>query len=102
MGSLLTSTSSLGFPGGSLGRLGTGWLGFVIVGILGHNLDLVVKTTYLASACCNDGSVTSVCIWLSFSLYELLYDLLCRRVCDVPVVPQVLISLLCIDSYASV
>ena len=27
---------------------------------------------------------------------------LCRRVCDVPVVPQVLISLLYIDSYASV
>ena len=43
-----------------------------------------------------------MCILLSFSLYELLYDLLCRRVCDVPVVPQVLISLLYIDSYASV
>ena len=27
---------------------------------------------------------------------------LCRRVCDVPVVPQVLISVLYIDSYASV
>ena len=27
---------------------------------------------------------------------------LCRRVCDVPVVPQVFISLLYIDSYASV
>ena len=27
---------------------------------------------------------------------------LCHRVCDVPVVPQVLISLLYIDSYASV
>ena len=27
---------------------------------------------------------------------------LCRRVCDVPVVPQVLISLLYIDSYANV
>ena len=34
-------------------------------------------------------------------LYELLYDLLCRRVCDVPVVPQVLISQLYFDSYAS-
>ena len=42
MGSLLTPTSSLGFPGGSLGRHGTGWLGYVIVGLLGHNLDLVV------------------------------------------------------------
>ena len=43
MGSLLTSTSSPGFPGGSLGRHGTGWLGFVIVGLLGYNLDLVVR-----------------------------------------------------------
>ena len=31
------------FPGGSLGRLGTGWLGYVIVGLLAHNLDLVVR-----------------------------------------------------------
>ena len=27
---------------------------------------------------------------------------LCRRVCNVPVVPQVLIFVLCFDSYASV
>ena len=47
MGSLLTSMSSLGFPGGSLGRHGTGWLRFVIVGLLGHNLDLVVRQLYL-------------------------------------------------------
>ena len=47
MGSLLTSTSSLGFPGGSLGRHGTGWLEYVIVGLLGHNLDLVVRQLYL-------------------------------------------------------
>ena len=47
-------------------------------------------------------SVTPVVYFVSFSLYELLYDLLWRRVCDVPVVPQVLISLLYIDSYASV
>ena len=46
--------------------------------------------------------MTSVVYLLSFSLYGLLYDLLCRRVYDVPVVTQVLISLLCIDSYASV
>ena len=46
MGSLLTSTSSLGFPGGSLGRHGIGWLGYVIVGLLGHNLDLVVRQLY--------------------------------------------------------
>ena len=42
------------------------------VGLLGQILDLVVYTTYLASACCNVGSVTSVCLLLSFSLYELL------------------------------
>ena len=42
VGSMLKSTSILGFPGGSLGRLGTGWLCYVIVGLLGHNLDLVV------------------------------------------------------------
>ena len=47
VGSTLISTSSLGFPGGSLGRLGTGWLGYVIVGLLGHNLDLVVRQLYL-------------------------------------------------------
>ena len=47
MGSLLTLMSSLGFPGGSLGRHGTGWLGYVIVGLLGHNLDLVVRQLYL-------------------------------------------------------
>ena len=47
VGSLLTSTSSLGFPGGSLGRHRTGWLGYVIVGLLGHNLDLVVRQLYL-------------------------------------------------------
>ena len=47
MGSLSTSTSSLGFPGGSLGRHGTGWLGIVIVGLLGHNLDRVVRQLYL-------------------------------------------------------
>ena len=46
--------------------------------------------------------MTPVVYLVSFSLYELLYDLLCRRVYDVPVVPQVLISLLYIDSYASV
>ena len=43
MGSLLTSMSSLGFPGGRLGRHATGWLGYVIVDLLGHNLDLVVR-----------------------------------------------------------
>ena len=47
VGSLLTSTSSLGFPGGSLGRLGTGWWGYGIIGLLGHNLDLVVRQLYL-------------------------------------------------------
>ena len=43
MGSLLTSTGSLGFLGGSLGRHRIGWLGYVIIGLLGHNLDLVVR-----------------------------------------------------------
>ena len=47
MGSLLTSMSSVGFPGGSLGRHGTGWLGYVIVGLLGHKLNLVVRQLYL-------------------------------------------------------
>ena len=42
VGSSLTSTSSLGFPGGSLGWLGTSWLGCLSVGLLGHILDLVV------------------------------------------------------------
>ena len=42
VGSMLTSTSSLGFPGGSLGCHETGWPGYVIVGLLGHNLDLIV------------------------------------------------------------
>ena len=42
--------------------------------------------------------MTSGCHLLSFSIIRVeLYDL-CRRVCDVPVVPQVLISLLCFDS----
>ena len=47
MGSTLTSTGSLGFPGGSLGRLETGWLGYVILGLLGHIFDLVVRQLYL-------------------------------------------------------
>ena len=42
VGSLWTSMSSLGFPGGSLGHLGTGSQCYVIIGHLGHNLDLVV------------------------------------------------------------
>ena len=40
-----------------------------------------------------------MCIFL---IYQLLYESLGRRVCDVPVVPQVLISVLYIDSYANV
>ena len=43
-----------------------------------------------------------MCVICIFLIYELLYESLCRRVCDVPVVPQVLISVLYIDSYASV
>ena len=42
VGSLWTSTSSLGFPGGSLGHPGTAGAGCSSVGLLGHNLDLVV------------------------------------------------------------
>ena len=42
MGSTLSSTSSPGFPGGSLGHYGTAGMVYVIVGLLGHNLDLVV------------------------------------------------------------
>ena len=55
MGSALTSTSSLGFLGGSLGHYGTCWPGYVIVGLLGHNLDLVVLTTIFASGCVMTG-----------------------------------------------
>ena len=72
-----------------MGRLGTGWLGYVIVGLLGHNLDLVVSTTLFASAWCNDGSVTSdvvFAIFLNYMSWTMIS--LCRRVCDVPVVPQ--------------
>ena len=48
------------------------------------------------------GSVTSGCHLLSFSIIRVeLYDL-CRRVCDVPVVPQVLIFLLCLEGCARV
>ena len=54
-----TSTSRLGFPGGSLGHHGTGWPGYVIVGLLGHNLDLVVLDNFICFRCCNDGPVTS-------------------------------------------
>ena len=43
-----------------------------------------------------------LCVICIFLIYELLYESLCRRVCDVPAVPQVLISVLYIDSYASV
>ena len=50
VGSLLTSTSSLGFPGGSLGRHGTGWLGYLIVGLLGDISDPVVRQQSFASA----------------------------------------------------
>ena len=42
VGSLWTSTSSLGFPGGSLGHPGTVGAGCLFVGLLGHNLVLVV------------------------------------------------------------
>ena len=39
------STSSLGFPGGSLGRHGTCWRWVMLfVGLLGHYLDLVLRT----------------------------------------------------------
>ena len=68
MGSLWTSTSSLGFPGGSLGHPGTAGAGCLFAGLLGHNLVLVVRTTHFASACCNVGSVTSGCHLLSFSI----------------------------------
>ena len=68
MGSSLTSTISLGFPGGSLGRHGTSWPEYVIVGLLGHNLDLVVLDNLFASACCNDGSVTSDVSFVSSSI----------------------------------
>ena len=33
-------------------------MGYVIVGLLGHNLDLVVRQP-ICFRCCNDGSVTS-------------------------------------------
>ena len=42
VGSLWTSTSSLGFPGGSLGHPGTAGVGCLFAGLLGHNLVLVV------------------------------------------------------------
>ena len=98
MGSLWTLTSSLGFPGGSLGHLGIAGAVMLSVGLLGHIWILLFRTTPFASACCNVGSVTSGCHLLSFSIIRVAYNVLCRRVCDVPVVPQVLISLLCFDS----
>ena len=39
---LWTSTSSLGFPGGSLGHPGAAGVVMLSVGLLGHMLDLVV------------------------------------------------------------
>ena len=68
-------------------------MGYVIVGLLGHNLDLVVLDNLFASACCNDGSATSdvsFAIFLSYMSCSMIS--LYRRVCDVPVVPQVLVS----------
>ena len=92
-----TSTSSSEFPGGSLGPWNKLAGLCLCVGLLGHILDLVVRQHYFASACCTDGSVTPfVCNICIFLIYELLYESLCRRVCDVPVVPQVSISLLCL------
>ena len=84
--------------------VGTSWHGLCLcVGLLGH----------IFGSCCTrqllcfrmmycwvyDPLSCVICIFL---IYELLYEYLCHRVCDVPVVPQVLISVLYIDSYASV
>ena len=44
-------------------------MGYVIVGLLGHNLDLVVLDNLFASACCNDGSVTSDVSFATFLSY---------------------------------
>ena len=41
------------------GIYGTAGLGYVIVGLLGHNLNLVVLDNFICFRCCNDGSVTS-------------------------------------------
>ena len=50
-------------------------MGYVIVGLLGHNLDLVVRQL-ICFRCCNDGSVTSDVSFAMFSpLYELNYDI---------------------------
>ena len=46
--------------------------------------------------------MTSGCHLLSFSVIRVELYALCRRVCDVPVVPQVLISLLYIEGCACV
>ena len=89
--------SSLGLPGGSLGHQGTGWLGYVIVGLLGHNLDLVVRQLYLLPLC-NDGSVTSDVSFVSFSYMSCSMIYLCRRVCDVPVCSTSLDLLIIRDS----
>ena len=43
-----------------------------------------------------------LCVIFVYFSFMSCYMLLCRRVCNVPVVPQVLISDLYIDSYASV
>ena len=45
VGSLWTSTSSLGFPGGSLGHPGTAGAGCLSVGLLGHIWILLFRTT---------------------------------------------------------
>ena len=98
MGSTLSSTSSLGFPGGSLGCCGTSWHELCLcAGLLGHNLDLVVRQLYLLPLC-NYGSVTSDVLFVYFSYMSCSMISLCRRVCDVPVCSTSLDLLIIRDS----
>ena len=74
----------------------------LFVGLLCHNLHLVVldnaTSLPLDELMVCDLLMCNICIFSYMSCYMLL----CRRVCNVPVVPQVSIFVLYIDSYASV
>ena len=76
MGSLWTSTSSLGFPGGSLGHPGAaGVVMFICRPLRPYVGSCCLEQRIFASACCNVGSVTSGCHLLSFSIIRVeLYD----------------------------
>ena len=82
---------------------GTSWLGlFMCRPLRPYIWFLLYQTTLLRFRMMNCWVRDLLCVICIFLIYELLYESLCRRVCDVPVVPEVLISVLYIDSYASV